>query len=185
MLAIFVGPPGAGKTTLMESMCKEGETALLENFTTRPLRLGESSRYRISEAEAHRLELTGELEFLNEVFGNLYGVTRKSFTQALSSETLFLFDIHWSHLHKIAEQVHCIVLLQQLTKSEIYARLLASDRADRVAFVDADLLGIENVRKELVRGELKHKLVVGGDGTEPNLGEKIRECARKNWLVRS
>ena len=182
MLAIFVGPSGSGKTTLMEQMCHRCDCVLLENFTTRDLRPHEQSRYHISVSEAQRLEEAGELEFLNEVYGNFYGVTRVRFEEALLSPQLYLFDIYWSHLYKVVHSVHCVVLFDEIDEVEINERLLADGRGERLSAVADDLSGIARVKAELIAGELTSKVLPVSDRTVVDLERRILECSRENWL---
>ena len=138
MLVLLVGPSGAGKTPLMEGLCNRFDCELLSNFTSRPLRPGEQSRYYLSESDALAMHHRGELQFLNEVFGNLCGSTRQDYAAALRSTKVFLFDVHWSHLHKILDSATCIVFLPGDSEAELIGRLAAVGREDRIAEVVAE-----------------------------------------------
>ena len=135
MLVLLVGPSGAGKTTLMDNLCNRFGCELLSNFTSRPLRPGERSRYYVAESDALSMHSRGELEFLNEVFGNLYGTTKVDYAAALQSTQVFLFDIHWSHLYKIIDSANCILFLPGDTETELIERLVAAGREERIADV--------------------------------------------------
>lgn len=182
MLTIFVGPSGAGKTTLMERLCQDFGCEFLENFTSRQLRLGESSRLWVSEREALKRHDDGEFEFLNLVFDNYYAVTRVAFENAVLSHKNFVFDIYWAHLHKIAHKVQCIVLISSLAASTIAPRLLAAGRADRISHLNDEILGIEVLRQNFLKGPLREKVIDAGDGLRPGLVDEILACASRNAI---
>lgn len=183
MLIIFVGPSGAGKTALMEGLCRNYGFNLLENFTTRQLRPGELSRSWISEGEAIRRYEEGEFEFLNSVFGNYYAVTKTAFESAVRSDKGFVFDIYWAHLHKIAHKVQCIVLIRGPVVSTIEQRLVAAGRAERIGYLRDELSGIETLRRNLLDGPLGEKLIDAGDGLRPGLVNEIRACATRHVIT--
>ena len=144
MLTLFVGPSGVGKTTLMQMLCENANCKLLPNFTTRPLRLGETARNYISEIDADMLHATGKLQFTNEIFGNLYGVLRADFEFALNSDTNYLFDIHHTCLQKLAANAHKIFFLLPARFDDLRNRVI-SRRSDK--FSKSLVSEVDNVKE--------------------------------------
>lgn len=180
MLIIIVGPSGSGKTTLMERMCHDYGCFLLENYTTRPLRRGETSRLWISTNEAIQRYKSDEFEFLNSVYGNYYAVTKVAFDKAVGSSESYLFDVHWSHLHKILHKVQCVVFLSDLDRGLLSTRLSAAGRSSRSDHLQEEISGIETVREKMCKGVLREKLVEAGDVQRPGLIKEIIDCASRN-----
>jgi guanylate kinase len=149
LLTLFVGTSGAGKTSLMEYLVEHYECELLRNFTTRPLRAGERARYNLSINEALSIAARQELQFLNSVFGNLYGVTTLDFADAVASDKIFLFDIHWSHLHKIQSSVQCIAFLIAENEPALTKRLSHANRVDRTATAFAESRDVRETYERL------------------------------------
>jgi len=94
---VLSGPPGAGKSTVREKiLTARSSLAYSVSFTSRPPRPGESDGvdYRFVSREDF-LERHGQGEFAeyNEIFGNLYGTSRKVLEASMAQGQELLLDI--------------------------------------------------------------------------------------------
>lgn len=87
LLIVLSGPSGAGKDAVLGRMRQSGfPIEYVTTMTTRPRRAAEKDRVDynfISEAEFQAMIARGELLEWAKVYGNWYGVPRKSIRQAL------------------------------------------------------------------------------------------------------
>lgn len=94
----FCGPSGSGKSTLLNRLMSEFPQlfAFSVSHTTRKPRVGEvnGKNYHFVERE-HMLEQISKNEFLEhmEFSGNIYGTSKKSITDVLSSGRICALDV--------------------------------------------------------------------------------------------
>ncbi len=100
MLWVVTGPSGSGKTTLCMQLLRRGNTGIVRSisFTTRPIKKGEKDQrdYRfISREEFLKKINKGELLEWQEVFGNLYGTSKKLVEEAFKKgkDALLCIDV--------------------------------------------------------------------------------------------
>ena len=108
-LIIISAPSGAGKTTLVESLCKANPKLMVSvSHTTRPQRDGEMDgiAYHFTNEESFK-EMVDNDQFLEHaiVFGNYYGTSKNNIESMLSNGYDVILEIDWQGAKRIRELV--------------------------------------------------------------------------------
>ncbi|OPL15737.1 MAG: hypothetical protein AVO39_07200 [delta proteobacterium MLS_D] len=97
VMIIVSAPSGAGKTTLCRELLKIVPALRFSvSYTTRPPRHREKNGkdyFFVSPEEFERMERRGEFIEREEIFGNLYGTSRKNIDSMLASGDDVLLDV--------------------------------------------------------------------------------------------
>ena len=157
-LYCIVAPSGAGKSSLVAALLsKDSEIQLSISYTTRPPRASEvdGREYRFITRERFQ-ELIEQEEFLEhaEVYGNLYGTSKRWIEQRISAGSDVLLEIDWQgarQVRKLFPEMTYIyilppsieVLRERLVKrgqdsAEVIERRLAAAREDLRHIKNAD-----------------------------------------------
>ena len=157
-LYCIVAPSGAGKSSLVAALLsKDSEIQLSISYTTRPPRASEvdGREYRFITRERFQ-ELIEQEEFLEhaEVYGNLYGTSKRWIEQRISAGSDVLLEIDWQgarQVRKLFPEMTYIyilppsieVLRARLVKrgqdpAEVIERRLAAAREDLRHIKNAD-----------------------------------------------
>lgn len=126
------GPSCSGKSTLLKSL--DGVIAI--SHTTRPMRPGEENGvdyFFTSEDEFKNLESLGEFIEVNNVHGNLYGLTKRELLRKLATGKLVLLDVESKGLisilnSKILPRDETLVVFIDCSEDECRNRMLKRDR---------------------------------------------------------
>lgn len=112
-LFVIVAPSGAGKTTLVNALLKKTPSLVLSiSHTTRPKRSREEADvnyFFVDQAQFEKMVEGNEfLEHAN-VFGKLYGTSRKWVEQELARGMDVILEIDWQGASQIKQQFpHCV-----------------------------------------------------------------------------
>lgn len=107
------GPSGSGKTSLVDaaSLRAGAQLARPRSYTTRRRRRGEGDdEYLFVErAEFERLFASGAIINKDDVYGNLYGISRESLDRVYASGALPIKEIHPSNVEKLSSLGHLVL----------------------------------------------------------------------------
>ncbi len=110
----FLGPSGAGKTTLMFEMIRRhpDRYGLVTSLTTRPSRGPDDDRVfrRASHGEIKRMKEAGELFQISEYAGNLYANDRASVDTLLAEKIGMMAIVEMGIRHFRVAGYHVIVV---------------------------------------------------------------------------
>ncbi len=157
-LYVIVAPSGAGKSSLVNALLeREPDVGLSISYTTRPPRPGDVSGreyFFVSPAEFH--EMVERHEFLEyaEVYGNMYGTSKRWIEKTRATGADVLLEIDWQgarSVHKLFPDMAYIyilppsieVLAQRLKKRgkdtpSVIAKRVAAAREDLKHAPEAD-----------------------------------------------
>ncbi len=159
-LYVIVAPSGAGKTSLVNALLRDDCGILLSvSWTTRPPRDGEVNgrEYHFTTRREFEAMLRDD-EFLEhaEVYGNLYGTSKRWITEARTAGNDVLLEIDWQgaqQVRRIFTDTTSIFILppsvealeQRLTRrgtdtDEVIARRVASAREEMRHVAEADYI---------------------------------------------
>lgn len=134
-LFVVVAPSGAGKTSLVNAMlAAERDIRLSVSHTTRPPRAGEvdgREYHFVSRAAFEAMIAAGEFLEHADVYGNLYGTSRRWIEDELAGEHDVLLEIDWQGARQIrANAPDCktvFILPPSVTELERRLRSRATD----------------------------------------------------------
>ena len=104
IMVILSSPSGAGKTTLVNLLSKEGDFKISISHTTRqprPNEIPDKDYYFVNNDEFKRLIKNQEFLEYAKVFNNYYGTTRTPVIEKLNKKKNVLFDIDWQGADQI------------------------------------------------------------------------------------
>ena len=104
IMVILSSPSGAGKTTLVNLLSKEGDFKISISHTTRqprPNEIPDKDYYFVNNDEFKRLIKNQEFLEYAKVFNNYYGTTRTPVIEKLNKKQNVLFDIDWQGADQI------------------------------------------------------------------------------------
>ncbi len=138
IIFVISAPSGAGKTTLCERLLKKlSDLKMSVSHTTRPPRDGETHGvdYYFVDKKTFETMIANE-EFVEwaEVYGNLYGTSKKVINDLMVEECDILLDIDTQGARNIKKLYPESVLIFILPPSlnELGRRLLSRDKDDEV-----------------------------------------------------
>ena len=122
-------PSGAGKTSLVKALIEaEPNLCVSVSHTTRAIRPGEIDgvNYQFCDRDAFRAML-GRDEFLEhaEVFGNLYGTSRRFVTAQLAADRDVILEIDWQGAAQVKRLLPrtCAIFILPPTRHALRQRL--------------------------------------------------------------
>lgn len=158
-------PSGAGKTSLVKALLEaEPNLRVSVSHTTRAVRPGETDgvNYHFCARDAFQTMLDGD-EFLEhaEVFGNLYGTSRRFVTEQLAADRDVILEIDWqgaAQVKRLLPRTCAIFILpptrqalrQRLSKrgqddAQTIERRMAAAVSEMSHYAEADYLVINDV----------------------------------------
>lgn len=158
-------PSGAGKTSLVKALIEaEPNLRVSVSHTTRAVRPGETDgvSYHFCARDAFQAMLSGD-EFLEhaEVFGNLYGTSRRFVTEQLAADRDVILEIDWqgaAQVKRLLPRTCAIFILpptrqalrQRLSKrgqddAQTIERRMAAAVSEMSHYAEADYLVINDV----------------------------------------
>lgn len=140
-LLLILGPPGTGKSTVIERMTTmDRRFTYITPVTTRRLRIGESNKVFKTPVEFEALERAGDLFWVNELYGERYGTPRDLLLDAFSSGCFPLIDWPVQRVPEIRARLGEAVLTVYLRPPSVEAlreRLHRRRSADESRIADA------------------------------------------------
>lgn len=130
-LFIISAPSGAGKTTLAKRLISEMDNTILAiSHTTRSMRSGEThgvDYFFVDRKQFENMVATGEFVEYAEVFGNLYGTSRRELDKLLTAGLNVLLDIDWQGARKVSRQMPDVqsIFVLPPSREELERRLRA------------------------------------------------------------
>ena len=122
-------PSGAGKTSLVKALLEaEPNLRVSVSHTTRAVRPGETDgvNYHFCDRDAFQAMLDGD-EFLEhaEVFGNLYGTSRRFVTEQLAADHDVILEIDWQGAAQVKRLLPrtCAIFILPPTRQALRQRL--------------------------------------------------------------
>ena len=147
IMVILSSPSGAGKTTLVNLLSKNGDFEISISHTTRKPREGEvpnKDYYFVNDNEFKRLINNQEFLEYAKVFNNYYGTTRTPIIDNLNKGKNVLFDIDWQGADQIKNKKLDYklitffilppskkVLYERLSKRHVSDQLIAKERMNQ------------------------------------------------------
>jgi len=128
-LFIISAPSGAGKTTLARRLCAARPDVVLSvSHTTRRRRSGETEGvdyYFVDRAEFESMVARGEFLEHAEVFGNLYGTSRRAVEALTGQGKTVLLDIDWQGARKVRGKIPGVrsIFILPPSRAELERRL--------------------------------------------------------------
>ena len=93
-IIVFVGASGTGKSTAADALCKRYGARYVVSYTTRSQRPDEPSNgamvYEVTKSELRAWQDAGEMAWVDEYAGNLYGTKKSDLGQACVTSLLWL-----------------------------------------------------------------------------------------------
>lgn len=130
-LFIISAPSGAGKTTLAKRLISEMDNTILAiSHTTRSMRSGEThgvDYFFVDRKQFENMVAAGEFVEYAEVFGNLYGTSRRELDKLLTAGLNVLLDIDWQGARKVSRQMPDVqsIFVLPPSREELERRLRA------------------------------------------------------------
>jgi guanylate kinase len=122
-------PSGAGKTSLVKALVDaESSLQVSVSHTTRPVRPGERDgvNYHFCDREAFEARLAAG-DFLEhaEVFGNLYGTSRRFVEEQLDADRDVILEIDWQGARQVKELLPdtCAIFILPPSRATLRERL--------------------------------------------------------------
>jgi len=122
-------PSGAGKTTLVKALVDaESSLQVSVSHTTRPMRPGERDgvNYHFCDRAAFQARLAAG-DFLEhaEVFGNLYGTSRRFVEEQLDADRDVILEIDWQGAQQVKQLLPdtCAIFILPPSRSTLAERL--------------------------------------------------------------
>ena len=138
-MVILSSPSGAGKTTLVNLLCKKNNFFISTSHTTRKPRPNEvegKDYHFINDDEFKRLIKNDEFLEYAKVFKNYYGTTRSPVIQKLEKECNVIFDIDWQGADQIKNKKLDYKLITFFilppSKKVLFERLSNRDMKDKL-----------------------------------------------------
>ncbi len=133
-LLLILGPPGVGKSTLIEHLLRiDLRFTYIAPYTTRQLRPKEETKIHITPREMETLKSNGELLALNRLYGAEYGTPRRPIEIAFANGKFPVLDWPVSALAEVSRALSgriVAVYLYPPSLSELQRRLRLRPDAD-------------------------------------------------------
>ena len=135
---IIAAPSGCGKTSLVKALIENSDNLSVSvSHTTRKARKGEidGENYHFASKETFEKMISNK-EFVEyaEVFGNMYGTSKKNIKETLDSNIDIILEIDWQGARQVRKNIPeavCIFILPP-SKEALLERLINRGQDDEV-----------------------------------------------------
>tara|TARA_B100001173_G_scaffold221477_1_gene191767 strand:- start:97 stop:723 length:627 start_codon:yes stop_codon:yes gene_type:complete len=135
---IIAAPSGCGKTSLVKALIEDSNNLSVSvSHTTRKMRKGEidGKNYHFVSKETFD-KMISKKEFVEyaEVFGNMYGTTKKNIKEKLDSNIDIILEIDWQGARQVRKNIPDAVSIFILppSKEALHERLINRGQDDEV-----------------------------------------------------
>ena len=148
---IIAAPSGCGKTSLVKSLIEDSNNLSVSvSHTTRKMRQGEidgKNYHFVSKATFDKMIINKEFVEYAEVFGNMYGTTKKNIKEKLDRNIDIILEIDWQGARQVRKNIPDAVSIFILppSKQALYERLINRGQDDEVTISKR----MENSEKEM------------------------------------
>ena len=148
---IIAAPSGCGKTSLVKSLIEDSNNLSVSvSHTTRKMRQGEidgKNYHFVSKATFDKMIINKEFVEYAEVFGNMYGTTKKNIKEKLDRNIDIILEIDWQGARQVRKNITDAVSIFILppSKQALYERLINRGQDDEVTISKR----MENSEKEM------------------------------------
>ena len=148
---IIAAPSGCGKTSLVKSLIEDSNNLSVSvSHTTRKMRKGEidgKNYHFVSKETFDKMISNKEFVEYAEVFGNMYGTTKKNIKEKLDRNIDIILEIDWQGARQVRKNITDAVSIFILppSKQALYERLINRGQDDEVTISKR----MENSEKEM------------------------------------
>ena len=135
---IIAAPSGCGKTSLVKSLIEDSNNLSVSvSHTTRKMRQGEidgKNYHFVSKATFDKMIINKEFVEYAEVFGNMYGTTKKNIKEKLDRNIDIILEIDWQGARQVRQNIPDAVSIFILppSKKALLERLIKRGQDDEV-----------------------------------------------------
>ena len=135
---IIAAPSGCGKTSLVKSLIEDSNNLSVSvSHTTRKMRQGEidgKNYHFVSKATFDKMIINKEFVEYAEVFGNMYGTTKKNIKEKLDRNIDIILEIDWQGARQVRQNIPDAVSIFILppSKKALLERLINRGQDDEV-----------------------------------------------------
>ena len=148
---IIAAPSGCGKTSLVKSLIEDSNNLSVSvSHTTRKMRQGEidgKNYHFVSKATFDKMIINKEFVEYAEVFGNMYGTTKKNIKEKLDRNIDIILEIDWQGARQVRKNITDAVSIFILppSKQALLERLINRGQDDEITISKR----MENSEKEM------------------------------------
>ena len=135
---IIAAPSGCGKTSLVKSLIEDSNNLSVSvSHTTRKVRKGEidgKNYHFVSKKTFNKMISNKEFVEYAEVFGNMYGTTKKNIKEKLDSNIDIILEIDWQGARQVRQNIFDAISIFILppSKKALLERLTTRGQDDEI-----------------------------------------------------
>tara|TARA_B100001173_G_scaffold35891_1_gene27821 strand:- start:95 stop:721 length:627 start_codon:yes stop_codon:yes gene_type:complete len=148
---IIAAPSGCGKTSLVKALIENSDNLSVSvSHTTRKSRKGEidgENYHFVSKETFERMIINKEFVEYAEVFGNMYGTTKKNIKEKLDSNIDIILEIDWQGARQVRQNIPNAISIFILppSKKALLERLTTRGQDDEITITKR----MQNSKREM------------------------------------
>ena len=148
---IIAAPSGCGKTSLVKALIENSDNLSVSvSHTTRKPRKGEingENYHFVSKETFERMIINKEFVEYAEVFGNMYGTTKKNIKEKLDSNIDIILEIDWQGARQVRQNIPNAISIFILppSKKALLERLTTRGQDDEITITKR----MQNSKREM------------------------------------
>ena len=148
---IIAAPSGCGKTSLVKALIEDSKNLSVSvSHTTRKSRKGEidgENYHFVSKETFERMIINKEFVEYAEVFGNMYGTTKKNIKEKLDSNIDIILEIDWQGARQVRQNIPNAISIFILppSKKALLERLTTRGQDDEITITKR----MQNSKREM------------------------------------